>query len=89
MIYYYSPYYSFVPNNLFNVSSPFSDAYKVENFGTTLRIKLDPGVNGTDVANQIRTLEGNELYSVTSFDETWRQSESRNYLSNTTAAYKP
>jgi ABC-type lipoprotein release transport system permease subunit len=80
MIYYYSPYYSFVPNNLFNVSSPFSDAYKVENFGTTLRIKLDSGVNGTDVAKQIRILEGNELYSVTSFDETWRLSESSNYL---------
>jgi hypothetical protein len=80
MIYYYSPYYSFVPNNLFNVSSPFSDAYKVENFGTTLRIKLDSGVNGTDVAKQIRTLEGNELYSVSSFDETWRLSESSNYL---------
>ncbi len=80
MIYYYSPYYSFVPNNLFNVSSPFSDAYKVENFGTTLRIKLDSGVNGTDLAKQIRTLEGNELYSVTSFDETWRLSESSNYL---------
>lgn len=80
IIYYYSPYYSFVPNNLFNVSSPFSDAYKVENFGTTLRIKLDPGVNGTDVSKQIRTLEGNELYSVSSFDETWRNSQSGNDL---------
>jgi ABC-type lipoprotein release transport system permease subunit len=80
IMYYYSPYYSFVPNNLFNVSSPFSDAYKVENFGTTLRIKLDSGVNGTDVAKQIRTLEGNELYSVSSFDETWRNSQSGNDL---------
>ena len=73
--YFYSPYYSYVPNNLFNVSTPFGDAFKVENFQTTLRLKLDPGVNGTEVANQIRTLEGNELYGVTSFDEAWRQSQ--------------
>ncbi len=80
LTYYYSPYYSFVPNNLFNVSSPFGEAFKVENFGTTLRIKLDSGVNGTDIAKQIRTLEGNELYFTTSFDETWRQSQSGNDL---------
>ncbi len=40
MIYYYSPYYSFVPNNLFNVSSPFSDAYKVENLAQRLESNL-------------------------------------------------
>ena len=76
----YSPFYSFVPNNLFNISTPFGDAFKVENFQTTLIIKLNPGVNGTEIANQIRTLCGNELYSVTSFDELWRESELGNNL---------
>jgi ABC-type antimicrobial peptide transport system permease subunit len=76
-----SPFYSLVPNNLFNISTPFGDAFKVENFQTTLIIKLNPGVNGTEVANQIRTLEGNELYGVTSFDEAWRQSQAGNDLS--------
>ena len=76
-----SPFYSIVPNNLFNISTPFGDAFKVESFRTTLIIKLNPGVNGTEVANQIRTLEGNELYGVTSFDEVWRQSQAGNDLS--------
>jgi ABC-type lipoprotein release transport system permease subunit len=78
--YFYSPYYSYVPNNLFNVSYADSGIYKVENFQTTLRLKLASGANGTEVADQIRTLEGNELYSVTSFDELWRQSQESNYL---------
>jgi ABC-type lipoprotein release transport system permease subunit len=78
--YFYSPYYSYVPNNLFNVSSPTSDIFKLEHFQTTLRIKLQPNVNGTDVANEIRTREGFEVYSVTSVDELWRQSENMNNL---------
>ena len=77
-IYYYSGYASYVPANLFNVSSPFSDIYKLETFNTNIVIKLNPGANGTDVANQIRTLEGNEIYSVSSFDEQWRQSQAMN-----------
>ena len=80
-IYFNSPFYSYVPNNLFNISTPFGDAFKVESFSTTLRLKLDPGVNGTEVATQIRNLEGNELYGVTSFDEAWRQSQAANDLS--------
>jgi ABC-type lipoprotein release transport system permease subunit len=77
---YYSQYWSYVPENLFNVSSPFSDVYQVESFSTKILIKLDQGFNGTEVANQIRSLEGNEIYGVESFDEQWRQSEAMNNL---------
>jgi ABC-type antimicrobial peptide transport system permease subunit len=79
--YFSSPYYSYVPNNLFNISHADSDIFQLEYFQTTLRFKLAPDANGTQVAAQIRALEGNELYSVTSFDELWRQSENSNYQS--------
>ncbi len=70
-----SPYlttWSYVPRNLFNMSSSFSDAYKDENFDTTILLKLDPGVNGTAVADKIRNL-GLEIEGVTSFAEQWQQ----------------
>lgn len=76
--YYYSAYWSYVPANLFNVSSPFSGIYQLETFNTNIVIKLNPSVNGTAVANQIRSLEGNEIYRGSSFDEQWRRSESMN-----------
>ena len=79
--YVYGQYWSYVPNNLFNISDPSSDIFRLESFSTTIRIKLNPGVNGTEVANQIRDLEGLELYGVDSFDEQWRQSEAMNNLS--------
>ncbi len=78
--YYYFQYWSYVPENLFNVSSPFSDVYIVESFSTKILIKLNPDFNGTEVANQIRSLEGNEIYGVDSFDEQWRQSEAMDNL---------
>ncbi len=59
------------------MSSPFSDAYKLENFDTTILLKLNPGVNGTAVAEKIRSM-GLEIYGVTSFDEQWRQSQNSN-----------
>ena len=79
--YVYGQFWSYVPNNLFNISDPSSDIFHLESFSTTIRIKLNPGVNGTEVANQIRDSEGNELYGVESFDEQWRQSEEMNNLS--------
>ena len=69
--------WSYVPRNLFNMSSPFSDAYKDENFDTTILLKLDPGVNGTAVAEKIRSLNL-EIYGVTSFAEQWQQSQNSN-----------
>jgi ABC-type antimicrobial peptide transport system permease subunit len=65
--------WSYVPRNLFNMSSPFSDAYLMENFETKILLKLDDGVNGTAVADQIRGL-GLEIYGVDSFDEQWQKS---------------
>jgi ABC-type antimicrobial peptide transport system permease subunit len=65
--------WSYVPRNLFNMSSPFSDAYLMENFETKILLKLNDGVNGTAVAEQIRGL-GLEIYGVDSFEEEWQQS---------------
>ena len=73
----YSPYlvtWSYVPRNLFNMSSPFSDAFKDENFDTTILLKLDSGVNGTAVADKIRSLNL-EIEGVTSFSEEWQQTQ--------------
>ncbi len=50
----YSQYYSYVPANLFNMSQ-YSGIYTVESFQTRYLISLNPGVNGTEVANQIRS----------------------------------
>jgi len=66
--------WSFVPRDLFNMSSPESDAYKLESFETKILLKLDEGVNGTAVAEQIRGLDL-EVYGVDSFDEEWQQSQ--------------
>jgi ABC-type antimicrobial peptide transport system permease subunit len=71
--------WSFVPRNLFNMSSPFSDAYQMENFETKILLKLDAGVNGTAVAEQIRGL-GLEIYGVDSFEEQWQQSQQMNNM---------
>jgi ABC-type antimicrobial peptide transport system permease subunit len=63
--------WSFVPRNLFNMSSPFSDAYRLEDFETSILLKLNEGVNGTSVAEKIRNL-GLEIYGVNSLDEELR-----------------
>ncbi|MBE3142367.1 MAG: ABC transporter permease, partial [Planctomycetes bacterium] len=70
------PTWSYIPRNLFNTTAG-SDAYILENFDAKILLKLDPGVNGTKVAEQIRSLDL-ELYGVTSFDEQWHQSQSFN-----------
>jgi ABC-type lipoprotein release transport system permease subunit len=56
------------------MSSPESDAYRLESFETKILLKLEDGVNGTDVAEQIRGLDL-EVYGVDSFDEEWQQSQ--------------
>jgi ABC-type antimicrobial peptide transport system permease subunit len=71
---YATPMWSFVPRNLFNMSSPFSDAYLLENFETKILLKLNAGVNGTAVAEKIRGL-GLEIYGVDSFEEQYEQSQ--------------
>ena len=76
----YSQYYSYVPANLFNMSQ-YSGIYTVESFQTKYLISLNPGVNGTEVANQIRTIAPTEIFAVDSFDQEWQQSASNNNVS--------
>jgi len=71
------PTWSYVPRNLFNMSSIYSDAYKGENFDTKILLRLNPEVNGTAVAEKIRSL-GLEIYGVQSFDEQWQASQQMN-----------
>lgn len=79
-IYVSSQYYSYVPRDLFNMTF-YSDIFSLEYFTTKLLIKLELGVNGTEVASQIQALEGFEVDTVTSFDEQWRASEQMSNLS--------
>ncbi|MCW4000678.1 MAG: ABC transporter permease [Candidatus Bathyarchaeota archaeon] len=78
--YYYSEFYSYVPAGLFNMTSG-SGIYQLENFQTTYLIKLQPGANGTTVAQQIRDMAPTEVVSVNSFDQAWRQSQGLSYQS--------
>jgi ABC-type lipoprotein release transport system permease subunit len=71
---YTLPMWSYIPRNLFNMTTPFNDARILENFETKILLKLDAGVNGTAVAEQIRGLDV-EIYGVDSFDEQWQQSQ--------------
>lgn len=75
--------WSYIPRNLFNMSSPYSDAFQLENFDTKIMLKLEDGVNGTAVAEQIRELDL-EIYGVDSFDEQWilSQQGNNNYTYN-------
>jgi ABC-type antimicrobial peptide transport system permease subunit len=52
----------------------------VESFQTECLISLKPGVNGTEVANQIRSLAPTEISSVDSFDQEWRLSAQNNNI---------
>jgi len=61
--------WSYVPRNLFNMTIG-SDAYPLENFDTKMLIELQDGVNGTQVAEKIRSLNL-DIYGVDSFDEKW------------------
>jgi len=68
----YSGFHSYVPRDLFNMTEG-SDIYHLESWGADIRISLKSGVNGTDVANQIRDLDI-DIYGVFSFDEQWQRS---------------
>jgi len=72
--FYAVPMWSYIPRNLFNMTSPFNDARILESFETKILLKLDAGVNGTAVAEQIRGLDL-EIYGVDSFDEQWQRSQ--------------
>jgi len=76
---FYSSFYSYVPRDLFNMTEG-SDIYTLESWSTKILISLNPGVNGTEVANQIRSLNL-EVYGVDSFDEQWRRSTSMEDIS--------
>jgi ABC-type lipoprotein release transport system permease subunit len=60
--------WSYVPRDLFNMSSSYSDAFQAESFESKILLKLNDGANGTNVAETIRNL-GLEIYGVQSFDE--------------------
>ena len=74
--------WSYVPRNLFNMSSPFSDAYLAESFDVKILLKLDQEANGTSVAESIRNL-GLEVYGVESFEEQWTLTQTNPYYSGT------
>jgi len=73
-----SPYaittWSYVPRDLFNMSSPLSDAFVAESFETKILLKLNDNENGTQVAKAIRNLDL-EIYGVQSFDEELRRTQ--------------
>jgi predicted lysophospholipase L1 biosynthesis ABC-type transport system permease subunit len=76
----FSPFYtvqtwSYVPRSLFNMSSPFSDAYVAESFSVKILLKLNENANGTRVAESIRNLDL-EIYGVESFEEQWTMMQS-------------
>ena len=73
--------WSYVPRNLFNMSSSLSDAYVAEAFDTRILVKLNQGANGTRVAESILNL-GIEIYGVDSFDEEWTQAQTAPTASN-------
>jgi ABC-type lipoprotein release transport system permease subunit len=66
--------WSYVPRDLFNMSSPLSDAFVAESFETKILLKLNDGENGTQVAEVIRNLDL-EIYGVQSFDEELRRTQ--------------
>ena len=70
--------WSYVPRNLFNMSSPFSDVYVAENFEVRILLKLSAGANGTRIAEAIRDLDL-EIYGVESFDEQWASAQLNPY----------
>ncbi len=76
--YFYSNFYSYVPRDLFNMTAG-SDIYTLETWNSKILISLNPGVNGTQVADQIRSLNL-EIYGVDSFDEQWQSSTQMNNI---------
>jgi ABC-type antimicrobial peptide transport system permease subunit len=82
----YNQLWSYVPRNLFNMTYG-SGIYQAESFDTNILLKLNPGVNGTVVADEIRNMKL-DIDGVTSFDEQWRQSQnSLNQSTDTSTFY--
>ncbi|HEX9261596.1 MAG TPA: ABC transporter permease, partial [Candidatus Bathyarchaeia archaeon] len=79
--FYTVPTWSYVPRNLFNMSSPYSDAYVAENFEVKILLKLDQGANGTQTAESIRNLDL-EIYGAESIDEQWIKTQANPYGNN-------
>jgi ABC-type lipoprotein release transport system permease subunit len=73
--------WSYTPRNLFNMSSPYSDAYAAEDFEVEILLKLNPGANGTRVAESIRNL-GLEIYGVESIEEQWADAQTNPSVTN-------
>ena len=74
---YTPPTWSYTPRNMLNMTLG-SPIYTMESFQpSTILIKLQPGVNGTEVAQKIQSL-GLEIYGVDSFDQEWQQSQTMN-----------
>jgi ABC-type lipoprotein release transport system permease subunit len=69
-------YHSYVPRHLFNMTEG-SIIYVAEDLSTQILLNLEPGVNGAEVARQIRNLDL-EIRDVISFDEQWQESLERN-----------
>ena len=64
---------SYVPRHLFNMTEG-SDIFILEqSWSTKILLSIEPDVNGTEVANQIRDLDL-EVYGVDSFDTQWQRS---------------
>lgn len=80
-VYYTLQTWSFVPRNLFNMSTPFNDARVLEDFQTRILLKLNDGVNGTSVAEKIRNL-GLEIYGVDSVDEEMMKAQTNPTVDN-------
>ena len=78
---YTLPTWSYSPRNLFNMSSPYSDAYIAEDFEVKILLKLNAGANGTRVAEAIRNL-GVEIYGVDSVDEQWTEAQANPSVTN-------
>jgi ABC-type lipoprotein release transport system permease subunit len=70
---YNSAYDCYAPRDLFNVTRADGDIYKLETVTTNILIKLQPGVNGTEVAQQVRSGDYN-VSTVQAFDEEWQES---------------
>jgi ABC-type antimicrobial peptide transport system permease subunit len=80
-VYYTLQTWSYIPRNLFNMTTPFDDARVLEDFQTRILLKLNDGANGTSVAEKIRNL-GLEIYGVDSFDEEMTKAQTNPTVDN-------
>ena len=60
--------------------SEYSGIYTVESFQTKYLITLNSGINGIEVARQIRNVNSTDIIVIDSFDQEWQQSTSNNNI---------